>query len=315
MSQRAHYSHSLKQGREEKIVGAFVVLALLIVVTLFVINSRNLYLFENTVNIELESESAQGIARDTPIRAAGMEIGRVSSVELTEQHRFLIHARIYERYFDLLRSDSQASIGSLSVLGRSSIDISVGSPQLAGLSEGERLRIQPTASIDELMAMAGPLVENVGDALAQMNALLKSVEPAQVQSTLAHTEQLLVQANSMMAALGQEGTVLHWLIHDEQLASQLASNLDELEQLLAASHTRLGYIDDTMPRVHGALDSVQGVSQQSQIILADLPALLEEVRALTEQSQLLMEQASRTWPLSRSRQVPAPQLLEGGAYE
>lgn len=315
MSQREHYSHSLKHGREEKIVGGFVVIALVVLVLAFVINSRTLGVFENTIAIELTSETAQGITRDTSIRAAGMQIGRVTSVTLTDSHEFLIHGRIFERHFSMLRVDSEASIGSLSMLGRSSIEFSVGSPGLAQLQPGHRMRLQPGLAVDELIAMAAPLVDNVNTALVQVNSLLQSIEPQQISRTLAHSEQLLAEMNQFINGLQTEGSLVHFLLHDTQLAGQIEANLTQLASLLAASTQRLNYIDDTMPRVHQTMDTVQLATKQSAEVLAQMPELLMELRALTEQSQLLLEQASHTWPLSRHRQLPAPAVIEGGAFD
>lgn len=261
-----HYIHRMSYSTQEKLVGVFILSALALFFMLFFINSQTTHLFEKHINLYLYVNNAEGISGETPVRISGIEVGKVDGVEITADNRILIIVRVYERYQSLLRQDSKAAIGKLSLLGRSSIEISAGSPTLSKLEDGSALLVEEPISLDQLIAEVTPVVTAVGETVQHFATVMLAIEPEKVQgivdNLLALSQDLQQTGSQVASGQGSLGMVLH----DQQFQQDLRQSLNSLAT--------------SLQQLEPILDNINKVSQHGDVAASDLPQLMQETRQM-----------------------------------
>src|SRR4030042_4526304 len=90
----------------DKIVGLFVLIALVGLAGVVIFLGANQRWFSRNVNYYTIFESAKGLTRGMPITVKGFEIGKLSSFELNEENRVVAHYYIYYEYHSKIHEHS-----------------------------------------------------------------------------------------------------------------------------------------------------------------------------------------------------------------
>jgi len=317
-----HYIHRISYSLQEKLVGLFVLTALVIFFVLFILNSRQLHLFDDPLRFQMQVKTAEGISRDTPVRISGIQVGRVDRIEITEDHSLMLYARVHERYKSLVRDDSIASIGKLSLLGRSSIEITPGSPDQPLVEDGSLLPVEEPLSFDDLLAQVEPVLLAMEETVQNIAKISGAIRPEMIEGLVAnlHQTSIDVQAITGQVAAGQ-GPVGS-LLYDPQIQAQLADTVTHLEATVQAAQARIEELQPTFAELEGigrqsnqALKEVNttliGVNQE----MTHLPDMIQRVDLLMDQTDILLDRISNTWPLSRGSKDEPPRRIEGVTHD
>jgi phospholipid/cholesterol/gamma-HCH transport system substrate-binding protein len=311
---RIHYIHHLSQRSRERLAGLFVLLALAILVGLIFVNSRTTHFFEKKIYYHAFLKNAQGISTESVVNLSGIEVGRVSAIDISPDHRIDITLFVYERYRDLLRTDSRAALSKLSVLGKAAIDISAGSPDKPLLEAGATLPIDEPLSIDELIAKVSPVVDQLKQIVDSTASITAAIDPDDVRSMshdLAVTAKNLRSITSQLASgKGAAGKALY----NKEMEQQLVNSMKSLEAALAKADQRL---EEMGPVVQGAsglgseLKELAGEARQLvkqmntamgsvNVELQQLPELVNRMQILLDETNRTIEGMQNIWPISTS---------------
>lgn len=335
MKQQKHYSHNMSDTLKERIVGVFVLVGLALFFAVFILNSQQLHLFEDHTELKLKVKSAEGISKDTPVRVAGLQVGRVNSVTMNDDHELEVSLRVYERYLHLVRQDSHAFVARQSLIGRPLIDISLGNPRAAEVQAGQFLPVSETATVEELTARAMPILDNVDRSLQRVTELLAVAEPTEVASifqNLAHiTEDTRAITQGLRAGEGMAGA----LLTDAALQQQLITLVQQGSDLMAGLHTTLQQLEPALARTDSisadialALSQLPQMMQQSEQLLTQMnvalalvnreaeamPEMLDQAKVLMNHTEQLLERLTRLRMFAKDEEPGMP-LLEIRAYE
>src|SRR5205085_1137089 len=127
-SGRAHYIHRISYTTQERLVGAFVLSALVLGALLFFYSGQAATLFAKKFELTANLRNAQGLAVDAKVFISGVEVGRVRSIDITEMNDIGLTLELLERFHPRVRTDSRASISKLAMIGNASIEIRAGNP-------------------------------------------------------------------------------------------------------------------------------------------------------------------------------------------
>lgn len=313
---RIHYIHRLSQHTRERVAGVFVLLALAIIIGLIIANSRTTHFFEKKVYYHVYLKNAQGISTESVVNLSGIEVGRVSSIDISPDHRIDITLFVYERYRDLVRGDSHAALSKLSVLGKAAIDISAGSPQKPLLAEGATLPIDEPLSIDELIAKVSPVVDQLKQIVDRTAAITAAIDPNDVKSMssdLAVTMKNLRSITSQMAAgKGAVGKVLY----SKQMERELVNSMKSLEAALVKADQRLKELGPVMQGAEGLGSDVKQLVNQMNTAMGSVNVELQQLPDLLNRMQILLDETNRTvegmqniWPLTSAMPKESKQTL------
>lgn len=316
---QVHYIHNLQYSTRERLVGVFVLSALLVILALLFVNSRTSHLFESRVTFHAYVNNAQGVTTDSRVKISGIEVGRVSSLDIDRDNRIHIIFYVYERFHDLLRSDSRASLSKLSVLGNASIDISAGSPHQPVLPEGTTLSIDEPLSMDELMAELTPVMQKVKIIVTGVAELVSVIRPDQMASMSGDLAQTAANLRTLSDQVASGKGSVGRAVFDDALAEDLRASVNRLAAVLGEANARLVELGPVMDSAHslsgegtqlaGELTTLvkegrQTVNQMNvalgtvNVELQQLPELVSRMKMLMEATDRTLQGLQRIWPLS-----------------
>lgn len=143
--------------------------------------SKRPILPSSSVGFDIVLEDASGLQPGSPIRAAGLNIGTIDSLELQRQDSgeilVLAKASIQRRYLDALKGRVVATLGSVGILGDRFVGLTPAAESSSGaveLAEGARIVAQQTLSMDKLTKLAGGVIENLQNVSVKLNTVLDS---------------------------------------------------------------------------------------------------------------------------------------------
>ncbi|HTH00559.1 MAG TPA: MlaD family protein [Vicinamibacterales bacterium] len=204
---------------------------------------------------ELKTKFAnvQGLKSGAIVRVAGVEVGKVTNIEFVGAE-VQVAVEVNEEQQSRITDQSRASIGSLSLLGEPTIEIS---PASAGTPLKDGDFIQSERSAGQFSAAA----ENATQTLEQTTALIKELRAGRgTMGKLFTDDQLYREMNELIASAeavttainGGRGT-LGKLVNDPamyQQANVAVANLQEITRRINAGEGSIGRLlhDDQMAK-------------------------------------------------------------------
>jgi len=198
-------------------------------------------------------DNVQGLKSGAIVRIAGVEVGKVTSVELSGAG-VAVGLSIKKENRSRVTTDSRASIGSMSLLGEPLIDISPASTGTP-LKDGETLpSVKPPVQFNDVAASA-----NSG--IVEATALLKDIRGGRGTVGKLFTDEalyrefnaLVASANAVTDAINRGRGTLGKLTNDPAAYNELnaaAANLRTMTERINAGEGSLGQLlkDDRLAR-------------------------------------------------------------------
>ena len=216
-------------------VGVFVlVFMLMIAVGVFLLGGAS-KMFAREYKLHTTFLDVKGLKTGAVVRLAGIDIGQVSKVNFSSDagsKNIEVELTIRSEYQPRLRSDSNASISQIGVLGDMYISLSVGSPDKEMIvADGN---IASVESIDYLSyaSKATEIVENASSISKKVDLMLGSDDAAAkagVSDSLSHIEAMLQEAKDGKG-------VLHVLIYDQAAGARVKDILTNVDGIVSDVH-------------------------------------------------------------------------------
>ncbi|NPA48930.1 MAG: MCE family protein [Thermodesulfobacteria bacterium] len=228
------------KGLEIK-VGLFVLIALLALAYLSLQLGEEKISTKKTYPLKAVFENVSGLVEGARVEMAGVEIGRVSRISLTDG-KALVEMRIYEGV--KIAKDAVAMVRTKGVLGDRYVEIRQGrSPEYLPPGAMIAKTISPV-DLDQILAEVGPAIQNLREITAGLKELLGSEEG------LNNFRQMVANIKDAAAAFKEvgerlakgEGTIGK-LLTDETLyvkIERLAANLSDVAAKLNRGEGTLG---------------------------------------------------------------------------
>lgn len=297
-----HDLHRTSYSFQERLVGLFVLAAPLVLIALFWINSDTRHLFEDRVTYYVLMANALDVTRETSVRISGIEVGAVDAIDVTPDNQIRLTLKIRQRFAGMVRSDSVASLSSLSLLGKTAINITPGDNARDRLEEGAFLEAKEVESLDSLMDEVVPTLAQLRSTIAAVGTLVESVEPRQItaiaedmhvavanlrqlsdrllNTELAYLDNLLLNVSRDLGLVTEQiasgrGSIGR-LLFDEQMAADLAAALNRSSQAL-------GSANQVLDSLHPLVNDAGAMTANLRGLAAGLPETGTEIRRLAVQ--------------------------------
>jgi len=330
------------QRKYETIVGIFVVASLAALLVMVVIIAQQERLWEEKVEYHAIFKNIAGLKVGSEVRLAGVTVGNVKKITIDREGRIIVIFDVVGKYKDRVRGDSRATIGYMGLLGDKSLDISAGSPDKQVIPpEGLVASVEPL-DVTEMLARAGPGLENLQKILANLASLTESMAnpESDFSKSLQEIKGIVNKINAGQGSLGM-------FVNDPTLyreAAQSAAEIRKITDSLAENKGLLGTMlndpamkeeaQKTLAAMHGAFADLQQSTQRLKEAAARLPEMTKKGEAffdslnragkglpglvtsgqeMVEDADKVAKAAQKSW-LLRSN-VPKPKehsiLLEG----
>jgi phospholipid/cholesterol/gamma-HCH transport system substrate-binding protein len=321
--QSPHYIHTMTYSFQERLVGTFVLLAMVALLGLLIATGKTKYLFEDHVTIYGYLPTAHGVAADSTIRISGIDGGYVSEISVSDKNEIIVTMRIFERFHRLLRADSVATIKNISFLGTGSgnIEISAGSPDQPLLQDQSQIKIQEAFSVEDLANNITIGIRQVQSTIKDLSVFMKSIQGDRLSESMGDVEQITSNLRNITDQIAAGGGVLGAALYDEEMKKDIKNSVHSLSKTVEVVEQRLqqlepvlantGELSKTMtdtlkdfPQIMGELKNT--VAQVNNMLVTmdnevqQLPELVGKMQILLEESDRTLRAAQRVWPLSKA---------------
>jgi len=285
---RAHYIHRLSYSAQERLAGTFVLLAVGLLVWLLITSQKTQNLFEDEMTLYATMSSIQAVNKNTNVIISGLEIGSVTDVNIDDNNQAIITMSILKKYQKLIRTDSTAELldFKFAMLGKSVIEISVGSPQLPVVKDGSTLVIQESFNLVQLLTKFEPVLVTLQDSIERVNAILQAIDPEQVSANISNLESISRNLKAITQQVQQGKGSIGTVIYNDKMKDDILHTTENLKILSAQSK-------DIIKQTSSLLISIQKQVDQ-------LPEITEKVTPLLDEANRTIKATQKIWPLSSS---------------
>ncbi len=294
---KAHYIHRLSYTAQEQLAGTFVLLAVGLLVWLLIISQKTQNLFEEEITLYATMSSIEAVNKDTDVIISGLNIGAVTDVDIDDANHVIITMSILKKYQKLIRTDSTAELLNFkfALLGKSVIEISVGSPQLPIIKDGSTITIKESFNLVQLVSQFEPVLGTLQDSIERMNEILNAIDPDQVGTNVSNLESISTDLKVISRQIQQGEGLAGNAIFNEAMKDDVVTTAENLK----------GMTQQTMILI-----------EQTKILLTSLQKQVDEIPELTDKVKPLLDEADKTiratqqiWPLSSSMPEDHKQTL------
>ena len=285
---RAHYIHRLSYSAQERLAGTFVLIAVGLLAWLLITSQKTQNLFEDEITLYATMSSIQAVNKDTNVIISGLEIGSVTDVNIDNNNQVIITMSILKKYQKLIRTDSTAELLNFkfALLGKSVIEISVGSPQLPVIEDGSTLVIKESFNLVQLVAKFEPVLITLQDSIKRVNEILQAIDPQQVGSNVSNLESITADLKAITSQIQQGKGPVGSVIYSDEMKDDVLSTTENLKDLTERTKD---IIEQT---------SVLLISIQQQV--DQLPEITDKVAPLLDEADKTIKATQKIWPLSSS---------------
>ncbi len=257
-------------------VGIFVLVGLVVFLGVIYMLGARARLFEARYTLYGEFTEVGGLQEGATIRLAGVQIGRVSKVELPPQPggKVRVELKIAKQFADRIRKDSEARIQTQGLLGDRIVEITVGTAQTAAVQPGETLKSRDPVDISNVIGEGAGVVRSVAALADSFRQVAEEFQASRVMQDLGETVKTAKKAADQVTRIAdrvEKGPGLaHTLLYEEPIA------LRRVNDLIASTQTIVARLE----RGEGAAGVL--TSEQSTQAAKRLVAAMERFGALAD---------------------------------
>lgn len=247
---KLHYIHRLTQRQIERIVGLFIILPAILVVSVFLGLWKTQRLLEPKYDVVATFREGYGVQVGAPVMLSGITVGEVKRIAFSQENKVEITLRLPKKYQDKVRTDSVASVKKPILGGDRKIAVSLGSPDQPIVPHKGQIRAEDAADLDQIVKDLRPVFDKVVKAAVTITEMVEKSK-----ETIAAVNQILGDVQTLTADI-KAGR----------------GNIGELVKR-----------DDIYRRVDVILTNLEVVSREVKTASADLPELVRNIKAISAQ--------------------------------
>lgn len=244
-------------------VGVLVVIAI-VVFAFFVVRIEDRVWFEpeTAYRVRAVFEDIAGLEPDSPVRLAGVRVGKVGNIDLTEDGRAEVTMQLDPGV--RLRQDSVASVASLGLLGEKYLQLTSGSPEAEVVPDGGLIRGGRPVSIDQAVTVMNEIAADVQETTEslsnvfgteagenRMQRILENIEGFSsdlrglVRTNRENLDATLTNVEDLTGALSASLP---------RMVSDIRTLVEDLSGLVASNEEKLGSASENLQRMTERLD-------------------------------------------------------------
>jgi phospholipid/cholesterol/gamma-HCH transport system substrate-binding protein len=248
-------------------VGIFVLVSLAVFLGIIYMLGARARLFEARYTLYAEFTEVGGLQEGATVRLAGVQIGRVSKVELPAQPggKVRVSLKIAKQFGDRIRKDSETRIQTQGLLGDRIVEITVGTAQTAAVQPGETLRSRDPVDISHVIGEGAGVVRSVAALADSFRRVAEEFQATRVMQDLGDTVKTARKAADQVSRIAdrvEKGPGLaHTLLYEEPIA------LRRVDDLITSTQTIIARIERGESAA-GVLTSEQSTQAARRLLVA-----------------------------------------------
>jgi phospholipid/cholesterol/gamma-HCH transport system substrate-binding protein len=324
----------------DQIVGAFIILAMVILVFAIFMLGSNQRWFSRDYNFKTYFPTASGLNKNMAVQYKGFTIGRVKSFDLVDE-QVEVRFTIFDTYIDRVKSGSlvEVLVSPISSLGGNQFIFYPGTGReiipegeiipSVNSTEGRRLLAMGLAlrpdrddNINNIMNGAGVLLGTLNTLLVDIQKAFEGTDSTSLGRTMGGVEQaaagLQHMANKLPADL--EDSLNRIMTQLEPLLINLHEVSDKLANPDGSIAAILDYDGDVYQNLVKSLDALSGTLRNLEKTSEFMPAQLPQLAAMIAELRMAIATlqdvgiAAKNNPLLRKGVPVQKEVNTGGSY-
>ena len=320
----------LKVRRVDAIVGAFVLLALAIVVAMVLLGPyrQRWFMPTQTLDVRLPPEGSLGLRRGSDVQILGSVVGSVDDIVVTDGGEMTARVSVRGNFIRFVRQDSHAVIRKPLGIGDASIEISRGHGEPLA---GKDAYIESTADKGPTELMEETLTAIRDEMLPTIREMRVTVTEYRLLATELRGQQDAVRQalghlNQLGGALESKQGVAGMLLFDpkprielQAAMRRLQASMDDLAGAAASARAASGRLPQMSADLEQVIGNLRPASADARRLAARLPGLEASLRESTDlvpgvllqgeetlhQIERLTEGAQKSWLLRGHMDEPS----------
>ncbi len=205
-------------------VGLFVIIALATFLGMIYALGARARLFESRYTIHADFTEVGGLAEGATVRLAGVQIGRVSGVELPPQPggKVRVNLNISREYADRIRQNSVARIETQGLLGDKIVEITVGTPDAPVVPPDGVIAARDPVDLGQVLTQGTETVKNVAALTENLGKIAKSFNESKIMDDISASTGSARRATEQLERIVTEARTgrgwAHALLYEEPVA-------------------------------------------------------------------------------------------------
>ena len=248
-----------------------------------------------------------GLKPGKQVMLLGIQIGKVTKVEVTEQNDAKVTLEILKRYKEKIRQNSIAKVGkSGGFVGEQQVEITVGHKDKPVIEDGGHIEAEEPFNVAELMQEIKPLVEHVKKTLVRVEEITEGVHTAVKtgNETLVHVREASTRLPAVLENVKEATATIRdaALSTSEQLPAIVAGvrgSVDRAGEAVKDVKTTTAKLPAVVDSVQGTVDNVKAMTGDLRsTVHQDVPPLVRSVQGTVDDVGEVVAGAKKTFPIS-----------------
>jgi phospholipid/cholesterol/gamma-HCH transport system substrate-binding protein len=294
--------------------GVVISLALIVLFMVVLYAGTARQLFTPTVELRARFEDIKGLRKGAPVWLFGTQVGSVKAIRLDPVYGLIVTLSIEEKAERYLRSNSEAEVLTMGLLGDTYVELTPGMPEAPALQPGEILKGIAAPGYTRVVEESAKAIEKTTQLINKVGMLINKIaegegtfaklinDPALYDNLL----KLTVTLESMVEKIEKSRGTLKLLLNDPALYNKLMAAASSIEKSSRGVHMSLEKVSKSLESGQGSLgrllvdpalyDNLNKSAQNLDAILSSINrgqgvagALVRDEKMVTEVKDAVLE--------------------------
>ena len=254
-----------------------------------------------------------GLFEGMPVKLSGFKIGKIESLELTDDAKVKATLAINKKYHKWIRQNSTAVVSKEGLLGESIIEITLGSMDKPIIEDKTEIQFYRTRGLEDIAEDMLPVLVKIKEIVTYIN------DPdGDFKQTMSHIQVLTKNLRVTEDNINQLVQAAHTRI--SLLQTHSTKTLENINTLSGDIGTTVRQVNGRLPGIMDKLDrTLDNIEQASRAFNATtdttLPAMLSKGDNLLDDTQQVMGSLKQTWPIRSYIEESNERLLRSDSHE
>jgi len=248
-------------SREFK-VGLFIVSTTIIILAAFIYLAYEKGFFTRVYTFTLSSKSGDGLAEGMPVVFSGFNIGKVTSLELSDKGIVLITIKIPEKHVKWLKTDS-TFILYRPLIGAARILVTTNNLNSPPLTEDKIVVMETVNDINDAITKVQPLLEKITQIAGNIERLTNNLSSPQ-----GDLSRIMANAQQITSTFSAKKSFLEMAVADDESLKSIHDALRRIKDIVAKVDKMAEKTDEqlygqkgTLPNINKILKDIAGKLQ------------------------------------------------------